>query len=163
MANNKFMRELTLANLIRPKVDFSTFKDGDVSGYNYAAGFDASPTPQYGFGITADGYMVKIPAQSYQFDDGYRVDIPAETQKDFNISELRGRYAPSSGTEYLAAYRPMQKSIDLSYADPRQSYKVMYDPTQGATELEFGNPRKESRWGVKLSPDYKGIYYGAEF
>jgi hypothetical protein len=121
--------------------DYKTSDSKNMSGTKYNFSTDIDILNKYGFGVTKQGEIIKLPERSYTFDDGYTVTQPKHKIKRDNITELRARYATDDGIEYGVARQPMSKGWS--------GYRR--------------NMKDNSSVGVNVSPYYTGVNYTKNF
>lgn len=126
---------------VMPSGAYSENTNGDVDISRYTMGADIDILNKYGFGVTKQGGVVKLPERSYTFDDGYTETQPARKIKRDDISELRVRYTTDDGVQYGVGRQPLAKGWSGYRSDPRSQSSV----------------------GVSVSPYYKGINYTKNF
>ena len=126
---------------VTPSGAYRESADGDVDVSEYTMGADIDILNKYGFGVTKQGQVVKLPERSYTFDDGYTETQPARKIKHSDISELRARYTTDDGVQYGVVRQPLAKGWSGYRSDPRSQSSV----------------------GVNVSPYYKGINYTKNF
>ena len=126
---------------VMPSGSYKESESDGVSQSNYRLGADIDILNKYGFGVTKEGQVIKLPERSYTFDDGYTETQPARKIKHSDISELRARYATDDGIEYGIARQPMSKGWS--------GYRR--------------NNKDNSSVGVSVSPYYTGVNYTKNF
>jgi hypothetical protein len=126
---------------VTPSGVYRKSADGDVDISEYTMGADIDILNKYGFGVTKQGQVVKLPERSYTFDDGYTETQPARKIKHSDISELRARYTTDDGVQYGVVRQPLAKGWSGYRSDPRSQSSI----------------------GVNVSPYYKGINYTKNF
>jgi hypothetical protein len=126
---------------VRATGDYKTSDSENVSGNKYSFSTDVDILNKYGFGVTKEGQVFKLPERSYTFDDGRTVTQPGQKIKRDNISELRARYNTDDGVQYGVGRQPM--------SDGWSAYR--------------SDPRSQSTISMSLSPYYKGINYTKNF
>jgi len=126
---------------VRASGDYGNFDSASSSGSHYNFSTDVDILNKYGFGVTKEGQVFKLPARTYTFDDGYTVTQPGQKIKRDDISELRARYTTDEGVQYGVGRQPLAKGWSAYRTDPRSQSSV----------------------GVNVSPYYKGINYTKNF
>ena len=126
---------------VRATGDYKTSDSENMSDTKYNFSTDIDILNKYGFGVTKQGEIIKLPERSYTFDDGYTVTQPARKIKRDDISELRARYTTDDGVQYGVGRQPLAKGWSAYRSDPRSQSSV----------------------GVNVSPYYKGINYTKNF
>jgi hypothetical protein len=129
---------------VTPSGIYNEVNTGDVSDKKYLMNTDIDILNKYGFGVTKQGQIVKIPERTYTWsDDGYEYSDtePARKIKRSDISELRARYATDDGIEYGIARQPTAKGWS--------GYRR--------------NMKDNSSVGVSVSPYYTGVNYTKNF
>jgi hypothetical protein len=129
---------------VMPSGIYNEVNTGDVSDKKYLINTDIDILNKYGFGVTKQGQIVKIPERTYTWsNDGYEYSDtePARKIKRSDISELRARYATDDGIEYGIARQPTAKG----WSGYRRNIK------------------DNSSVGVSVSPYYTGVNYTKNF
>ena len=126
---------------VTPTGGYREVDAGDVNDRKYTMSTDIDILNKYGFGVTKQGEIIKLPERSYTFDDGYTVTQPGQKIKRADITELRARYSTDDGVQYGIGRQPLAKGWSGYRADPRSQSSV----------------------GVSVSPYYKGINYTKNF
>lgn len=126
---------------VRASGIYNTYDAENSSGSKYKLNTDIDILNKYGFGVTKDSEIIKLPAQTYTYDNGYAETVPAHKVKRSDISELRARYITDDGVQYGVGRQPLAKGWSAYRADPRNQSSV----------------------GVSVSPYYKGINYTKNF
>jgi len=124
--------------------DYGTYDSANESGSHYKLNTDIDILNKYGFGVTKEGNIVKLPERTYTWtNDGedFSHTEPARKIKRSDISELRARYTTDDGIEYGVSRQPLAKG----WAGYRRNIK------------------NNSTIGVNVSPDYTGINYTKNF
>lgn len=121
--------------------DYRTSDNKNVSGNRYNFSTDVDILNKYGFGVTKEGQVFKLPERTYTLDDGRTVTQPGQKIKRDNITELRARYNTDDGVQYGVGRQPM--------SDGWSAYR--------------SDPRSQSSVGINVSPYYKGVNYTKNF
>jgi len=121
--------------------DYGNFDSAGASGSHYRFNTDVDILNKYGFGVTKEGQVFKLPERTYTYEDGYTETVPARKIKRDDISELRARYTTDDGVQYGVGRQPLAKGWSAYRADPSSQSSV----------------------GVNVSPYYKGINYTKNF
>jgi hypothetical protein len=126
---------------VRASGDYGNFDSEGSSGSHYKVNTDIDILNKYGFGVTKEGQVFKLPERTYTYEDGYTETVPARKIKRDDISELRARYTTDDGVQYGVGRQPLAKGWSGYRTDPRSQSSV----------------------GVNVSPYYKGINYTKNF
>jgi hypothetical protein len=150
---------------VRASGDYGNFDREGASGSHYNFSTDVDILNKYGFGVTKDGEIIKLPAQTYTYDDGYTETVPARKIKRDDISELRARYTTDEGVQYGVGRQPLAKGWSAYRTDPRTQATVGFNVSPQYKNLSVyrSDPRDQSSVGVNVSPYYKGINYTKNF
>lgn len=126
---------------VTPTGDYGNFDSEGSSGSHYKVNTDIDILNKYGFGVTKEGQVFKLPERTYTYEDGYTETVPARKIKRADIIELRARYTTDDGVQYGVGRQPLAK---------------------GWSGYRF-DPSSQSTIGVNVSPYYKGINYTKNF
>jgi hypothetical protein len=150
---------------VRASGDYGNFDSEGSSGSHYKVNTDVDILNKYGFGVTKEGQVFKLPERSYTYEDGYTETQPARKIKRDDISELRARYTTDDGVQYGVGRQPLAKGWSGYRTDPRTqaTIGVNVSPQYKNLSVYRSDPRDQSSVGVSVSPYYKGINYTKNF
>jgi hypothetical protein len=126
---------------VRASGNYGRFDSENASGSHYKVNTDIDILNKYGFGVTKEGDVFKLPERTYTYEDGYTETVPARKFKQSNINDIRARYTTDEGVQYGVGRQPLAK---------------------GWSGYRF-DPSSQSTIGVNVSPYYKGINYTKNF
>jgi len=150
---------------VRASGDYGNFDSEGSSGSHYNFSTDVDILNKYGFGVTKNGEIIKLPERSYTYEDGYTETQPARKIKRDDISELRARYTTDDGVQYGVGRQPLAKGWSGYRTDPRTqaTIGVNVSPQYKNFSAYRNDPRSQSSVGVNVSPYYKGVSYTKNF
>jgi hypothetical protein len=150
---------------VRASGDYGNFDSEGSSGSHYNFSTDVDILNKYGFGVTKEGQVFKLPERTYTYEDGYTETVPARKIKRDDISELRARYMTDDGVQYGVGRQPLAKGWSAYRTDPRTQATVGFNVSPQYKNLSVyrSDPRDQSSVGVNVSPYYKGINYTKNF
>jgi hypothetical protein len=150
---------------VRASGDYGNFDSESSSGSHYNFSTDVDILNKYGFGVTKEGQVFKLPERTYTYEDGYTETVPARKIKRDDISELRARYMTDDGVQYGVGRQPLAKGWSAYRTDPRTQATVGFNVSPQYKNLSVyrSDPRDQSSVGVNVSPYYKGINYTKNF
>jgi hypothetical protein len=150
---------------VRASGDYGNFDSEGSSGSHYNFSTDVDILNKYGFGVTKEGQVFKLPERSYTYEDGYTETVPARKIKRDDISELRARYTTDDGVQYGVGRQPLAKGWSGYRTDPRTQATVGFNVSPQYKNLSVyrSDPRSQSSVGVNVSPYYKGVSYTKNF
>jgi hypothetical protein len=150
---------------VRASGNYGRFDSENASGSHYKVNTDIDILNKYGFGVTKEGQVFKLPERTYTYEDGYTETVPARKIKRDDISELRARYTTDDGVQYGVGRQPLAKGWSGYRTDPRTqaTIGVNVSPEYKNFSAYRSDPRNQSSVGVSVSPYYKGINYTKNF